>query len=734
MQILDSLKVDSADKLQDEEFIRGLDSAKVISKLLLSVYTLEGEVSKLKDQIGEYGRLNKLLDLEDVSSAETGKTKPEPTTVQGITLGDGGSSGVGAGNGSSAPNGRIPVGFTPMYGSPVISGDQVAPGGSEGEESDTGALQQRFVRPWPEVTLNQLASRFKIPRDLLSKTAKRLGASKELDDSNLKPIRAADIDGRARRGAVGRPRKHPGRPGRPHRGPGRPRKSRSRSPAVQSGRGDRGELRGVPGGEPRGVKREPGAPATADRAPDSKKSRLPSVSTLNYSVTRDLKYKCDSCGEIFHNYMQLYWHKRSEHPHELVGEAGDASVASANGSISASFTPGAPFRSSSDASIDVRPQPVSRGRPIGISIGGGSLTPYYSRSPDGSYSCSLCRRKPFTSYHGIYAHLRSVHYDAETDRYWKDGPRHSEAERGDESDRDEGVAASDGNIGNEGSTASDGNIRNDGSTTNDGNIGNARSVRNVGNIGNVRSVGNIGNVRSVGNVGSTANVEVEGTPNAGTANIGSNASAAVATTESTQGTGSNGNIGSAAITNGTANDEIVGTASAEIKGTTNTEVRDTTNTEVRDTTNTEVRDTTNTEVKGTEPPSQNEHHANSHTANIQVAVKHETVRDIPLEDIHTLNTHPGSHALTHPSQNSNPNTFSSFSGVLNPDTSKISQSAPQQTPNLPANTPHINNGSDSTSFPSSITATAVSDSLSSPPDATAVKSRLQSDLKDVFKA
>ncbi|QOU20360.1 hypothetical protein BRETT_005016 [Brettanomyces bruxellensis] len=721
MQILDSLKVDSADKLQDEEFIRGLDSAKVISKLLLSVYTLEGEVSKLKDQVGEYGRLNKLLDLEDVSSAETGKTKPEPTTVQGITLGEGGSSGVGSGNGSFAPNGRIPVGFTPMYGSPVISGDQVAPGDSEGEESDTGALQQRFVRPWPEVTLNQLASRFKIPRDLLSKTAKRLGASKELDDSNLKPIRAADIDGRARRGAVGRPRKHPGRPGRPHRGPGRPRKSRSRSPAVQPGRGDRSELRGVPGGEPRGVKREPGAPATADRAPDSKKSRLPSVSTLNYSVTRDLKYKCDSCGEIFHNYMQLYWHKRSEHPHELVGEAADASVASANGSISASFTPGAPFRSSSDASIDARPQPVSRGRPIGISIGGGSLTPYYSRSPDGSYSCSLCRRKPFTSYHGIYAHLRSVHYDAETDRYWKDGPRHSEAERGDESDRDEGVAASDGNIGNDGSTASEGNIGNDGSTTNDGNIENVRSVRNVGNIGNVRSVGNVGSTANEGgdgNSGSTANVEVEGTPNAGTANVGSDASTAVATTESTQGTGSNGNIGRAAITNGTVNDEIKGT----------------TNTEIRDTTNTEVRDTTNTEVKGTEPPSQNEHHANSHTANIQVAVKHETVRDIPLEDIHTLNTHPGSHPPSHPSQNSNANSFSSFSGVLNPDTSKISQSAPQQTQNLPANTPHINNGSDSTSFPSSITATAVSDSLSSPPDATAVKSRLQSDLKDVFKA
>lgn len=248
MQILDSLKVDSADKLQDEEFIRGLDSAKVISKLLLSVYTLEGEVSKLKDQVGEYGRLNKLLDLEDVSSAETGKPKLEPTTVQGITLGEGGSSGVGAGNGSLVPNGRIPVGFTPMYGSPVISGDQVAPGVSEGEESDTGALQQRFVRPWPEVTLNQLASRFKIPRDLLSKTAKRLGASKELDDSNLKPIRAADIDGRARRGAVGRPRKHPGRPGRPHRGPGRPRKSRSRSPAVQPGRGIAGTAWSYAGG------------------------------------------------------------------------------------------------------------------------------------------------------------------------------------------------------------------------------------------------------------------------------------------------------------------------------------------------------------------------------------------------------------------------------------------------------------------------------------------------------
>ncbi|KAF6009422.1 hypothetical protein HII13_003500 [Brettanomyces bruxellensis] len=729
MQILDSLKVDSADKLQDEEFIRALDSAKVISKLLLSVYTLEGEVSKLKDQIGEYGRLNKLLDLEDVSSAETAKAKPEPTTVQGITLGEGGSSGVRAGNGSLAPDGRTPVGFTPMYGSPVISGDQVAPGGSEGEESDAGTLQQRFVRPWPEVTLNQLASRFKIPRDLLSKTAKRLGASKELDDSNLKPIRAADIDGRARRGAVGRPRKHPGRPGRPHRGPGRPRKSRSRSPAVQ------------PGGEPRGVKREPGAPATADRAPDSKKSRLPSVSTLNYSVTRDLKYKCDSCGEIFHNYMQLYWHKRSEHPHELVGEAGDASVASANGSISASFTPGAPFRSSSDASIDARPQPVSRGRPIGISIGGGSLTPYYSRSPDGSYSCSLCRRKPFTSYHGIYAHLRSVHYDAETDRYWKDGPRHSEAERGDESDRDEGVAASDGNIGNDGSTASDGNIGNDGSTTNDGNIGNARGVRNVGNIGNVRSVGNVGstaneggdgNIGSTtneggdGNSGSTANVEVEGTPDAGIANVGSDANTAVATTESTQGTGSNGNIGRAAITNGTANDEIKGTANTENVGTASAEIKGTANTE--------IRDTTNTEIKGTEPLSQNEHHANSHTANIQIAVKHETVQDIPLEDIHTLNTHPGSHPSTHTTQNSNPNSFSSFSGVLNPDTSKNSQSAPQQTQNLPANAPHINNGSDSTSFPSSITATAVSDSLSSPPDATAVKSRLQSDLKDVFKA
>ena len=424
------------------------------------------------------------------------------------------------------------------------------------------------------------------------------------------------------------------------------------------------ELRGGPGGEPRGVKREPGAPATGDPAPESKKSRLPSVSTLNYSVTRDLKYKCDSCGEIFHNYMQLYWHKRSEHPHELVGEAGDASVASMNESIGASLTPGASYRSSSDAPIDARPQPVSRGRPIGISIGGGSLTPYYSRSPDGSYLCSLCKRKPFTSYHGIYAHLRSVHYDAETDRYWKDGPRHSEAERGDESEE---------------------------SATNDG---------NSGNIGGDR------------NSGSTATVEVETTPNAGTA------SGAVATTESTQGTGSNGNIGSAAITNGTANDEIKGTASAEIKGTANTE----------------IRYTTNTVIKGTEPPSQNEQHADSHTANIQVAVKHETVQDIPLEDIHTPNAHPDSHPPTHPSQNSNPNSLSSFSSVLNPDTSKNSQSAPQQTQNLPANTPHINNGSDSASFPSSITATAVSDSLSSPPDATAVKSRLQSDLKDVFKA
>ncbi|VEU21741.1 DEKNAAC102445 [Brettanomyces naardenensis] len=485
MQILDALKIDAADKLGDRSFVEGLDTSDVISKLLVSVYSLENQVGKLKDQLSHYEHLNQLLDLEDVEAAgdaavvaSTTEPVEPPPIVQGITVD------------STNDDSKIPIGFTPMYSAPALSDEET-------QQSHKDDNDRRFVRPWPEVTLNQLASRFKIPRELLSKTAPKSGNSKDMDDSNLKPIRGSDIVEQQddlyqdKNRPVGRPKKNPAKP---HRGPGRPKKSdtptgSSSSPPLTSRQSPEVKIEpdagsnqiidatvlapstkrlhdqlfenSIEGPKPsstssngsNGSNGPNGSEVTVEYKEESaKRQRLEQQavelvkSALKYTITSDLKYSCDTCQQktgtpqVFDNYMQMYEHKRQAHPEEFVnpmdprGKPRNSESSStttrpvtANSSdVTPESFPSQQNSSSSPPSLQIRfandipprnPSLPTRGRPLGLSNASNSLIAYYTRGPDRSYICSLCHRKPFTSYHGIYAHMRSTHYDPATGTY-----------------------------------------------------------------------------------------------------------------------------------------------------------------------------------------------------------------------------------------------------------------------------------------------------------------------------
>lgn len=351
MPILDSLEL-SLEALKEDSFAESIEPKKVIPKLILSVYALEKEVDDLRKRLNQYNHLNSLLSLEDLSDEkakiEKNSTKKEPTIVQGLSTD------------ASIDAKEVPVGFTPMYSAPALNDDELEPTTAKNESSSS---DRKFVRPWPEVTLNQLASRFKIPRDLLSKTARRLGASKEMDDSNMKPIRGSDI------GEGGRTRR-PGRPAKQHRGPGRPRKSRSGSPRVKS------EGRTISSGV-------------------SRQSSTASVNATDGGSSTI--HRLDTEG----SQTPVSKRPRTETP-SLKPESSESSTPEMTGWFSLN---------NGTSSL------TSRGRPAGIMGTPNSLVSYYTRGADGSYLCTLCDKKPFTSYHGIYAHLQSVHYDVKQDRF-----------------------------------------------------------------------------------------------------------------------------------------------------------------------------------------------------------------------------------------------------------------------------------------------------------------------------
>lgn len=484
--ILESLKIDDVKQLHDTDLVASLDKDEVISKLLASVNTLQSQVEQLTSKLGQYEKIDKLLDLDDLATDDgtlnAMNEGPEPpATVQALGV-------------HSNKDEKIPIGFTPMYSAPALNEVEIQPKSKEEEDS------RRFIRPWPEVTLNQLASRFKIPRDMLTKTARRLGG-KEMDKTNLKPIRESDMRRGKRRG--------PGRP--PKRRPSASKQQsdqedgsveRSETPvettpeksATPDENIDPGALSSTtkrihdaiveeaskrqrstppeelaptassktvfvfepvaPPAEPVAVA-EPESTGTIDE--DASPSRtnpnrangsnnniddgaspsraIPSeptvssdsasnrtsgqsqagtsvTSALEYTITPDLRYSCNGCRlagvepHIFETYMELYHHKHDKHPEEFAQHK-----ANSTGGPAAAKGPQPEVKSPSPDSdnVDLRdPEKQASSK---------TLLPYYTRGDDKSYRCELCTRRPFTSYHGIYAHLRSIHYNPFSDKY-----------------------------------------------------------------------------------------------------------------------------------------------------------------------------------------------------------------------------------------------------------------------------------------------------------------------------
>ncbi|ODV85841.1 hypothetical protein CANARDRAFT_198011, partial [[Candida] arabinofermentans NRRL YB-2248] len=260
-----SLKITDPEKVRNLDFISSLDKDEVISKLLLAIFSLQKNVQDLSDKVDQYESLNKLLVNEDLSQEISPPNSP-PTKVTKIS--------------PSKSDESTPPGFSPMYSTPALS---------ESEIVERPAKRQQVIKPWPEVTLTQLANRFKVPRDQLHQLSRTLDVDKRSHLRSLKPNIHYEIKKNKNNGQASKLSSKRGRPLKD-----------SVTPSSSST-----SLSKVTNSKP--------SSSRSNTTPTDKK-------WLKYSMTKEGLFKCDTCGDrpaIYSNYLALFQHKKSHHDDEF---------------------------------------------------------------------------------------------------------------------------------------------------------------------------------------------------------------------------------------------------------------------------------------------------------------------------------------------------------------------------------------------------------------------------------
>ncbi|KAG7809564.1 hypothetical protein KL921_003561 [Ogataea angusta] len=267
MSFLKSLKISDPEKLKDPDFVSSLNEKEVISKLLLAVFSLQGQVEKLNAKLEKYENLDKLLNGEDLSEPPVPDPKKESLIVEKVS--------------KTPSDDSIPVGFTPLYSTPALS---------ESEIIDKPAKKNVVVKPWPEVSLNQLAQKFKVPREQLMLANKTLNRDRKGHLRSLKPnVETETLSPSDSKESTPQPTKLTKPAKRKY---DQTIDSPSSNEANSSGSSD----------------------------PSSETTPAITKKPLKYTITSLGLYKCDVCSndEIYSSYPALYEHKKSTHPDELT--------------------------------------------------------------------------------------------------------------------------------------------------------------------------------------------------------------------------------------------------------------------------------------------------------------------------------------------------------------------------------------------------------------------------------
>ncbi|KAG7737320.1 hypothetical protein KL923_003709 [Ogataea haglerorum] len=265
MSFLKSLKINDPEKLKDPDFVSSLNQKEVISKLLVAVLSLQGQVEELNEKLEKYENLDRLLNGEDLSEPPVPDPKKESLVVEKVSR--------------SPSDDSIPVGFTPLYSTPALS---------ESEIIDKPAKKNVVLKPWPEVSLNQLAQRFKVPREQLMLANKTLNKDRK---GHLRPLK-------------------------PNVETETPSPSDSKESTPQPAKLTKPAKRKFDQAIESPSSNE--ASGSSDRTNET----APAITKkpLRYTVTSLGLYKCDAClnDEIYSSYPALYEHKKSSHPDEFT--------------------------------------------------------------------------------------------------------------------------------------------------------------------------------------------------------------------------------------------------------------------------------------------------------------------------------------------------------------------------------------------------------------------------------
>ncbi|KAH3670402.1 hypothetical protein OGAPHI_000917 [Ogataea philodendri] len=275
MTLLKSLKINDPEKLKDPDFVSSLNQNEVISKLLMTVFSLQGQIKELNEKVEKYENLDKLLNGEDLSEPVP-PTPEESLVVEKVSR--------------TPSDDTVPVGFTPLYSTPALS---------ESDIIEKPSKKNPVVKPWPEVSLNQLAQRFKIPREQLLQTNKGLATDKK---GHLRPLKP-NPDSKSET----------------------PTDSKETTPVPSSGK-----ITKPPKRKYEEVTESPSSAGSNSSSSSATSSEIvPAVTKkpLKYTITKFGLYKCDVCtgDEIYSTYPALYQHKRSTHPEEFANYAPEKS-------------------------------------------------------------------------------------------------------------------------------------------------------------------------------------------------------------------------------------------------------------------------------------------------------------------------------------------------------------------------------------------------------------------------
>ncbi|KAG7907773.1 hypothetical protein KL906_003854 [Ogataea polymorpha] len=267
MSFLKSLKINDPEKLKDPDFVSSLNQKEVISKLLLAVFSLQGQVEELNEKLEKYENLDRLLNGEDLSELPVPDPKKESLVVEKVSR--------------TPSNDSIPIGFTPLYSTPALS---------ESEIMEKPAKRNVVMKPWPEVSLNQLAQRFKIPREQLIQANKTLNKDRKGHLRPLKPnVETETLSPRDSKESTPQPTKLT-----------KPAK-RKFDKVIDSPSSN-----------------EANSSNCSD--PTSETTSTTTKKPLKYTITSLGFYKCDACldDETYSSYPALCEHKKSSHPDEFA--------------------------------------------------------------------------------------------------------------------------------------------------------------------------------------------------------------------------------------------------------------------------------------------------------------------------------------------------------------------------------------------------------------------------------